>query len=114
MLKRIGVKQLTLGMHIKEFCGSWMEHPFMRSGFVLSSDADLAAILASSIKEVWIDSHKGLDVAAHVPAVTEAESEAEITASLAPVASAKPRPSTLTIEQEIDRAARQRGGGDDV
>ena len=106
MLKRIGVKQLTLGMHIKEFCGSWMDHPFMRSGFVLSSDADLAAILASSIKEVWIDSHKGLDVAAHVPAVTEAESEAEITASLAPVASAKPRPSTLTIEQEIDRAAR--------
>ena len=78
----------------------------MRSGFVLSSDADLAAILASSIKEVWINSYKGLDVAADVPAVTEAESEAEITASLAPVASAKPRPSTLTIEQEIDRAAR--------
>lgn len=78
----------------------------MRSGFVLSSDADLAAILASSIKEVWIDSHKGLDVAADVPAVTEAESEAEITASLAPVATAKRHLSTLTIDQEIDRAAR--------
>ena len=78
----------------------------MRSGFVLSSDADLAAILTSSIKEVWINSHKGLDVAADVPAVTEAESEAEITASLAPVATANPNLSALTIEQEIERAAR--------
>jgi hypothetical protein len=55
MLKRISVQQLTVGMHLKEFCGSWMEHPFWRSGFVITDPKDIASILASSIKEVWID-----------------------------------------------------------
>ena len=71
MLKRISVSQLTVGMHIKEFCGSWMEHPFIRSSFVLSNAKDLSVIKASSIKEVWIDSSKGLDVPVSVPAVSE-------------------------------------------
>ena len=50
MLKRIGVHQLTLGMHIKEFFGSWMEHPFWRTAFVLTDLKDIQAILDSSIK----------------------------------------------------------------
>ncbi len=36
MLKKISVDKLTLGMHLKEFCGSWMEHPFWRTQFVLT------------------------------------------------------------------------------
>ena len=36
MLKRISVHQLTVGMHLKEFCGSWMEHPFWRTAFVIT------------------------------------------------------------------------------
>ena len=31
MLKKISVDHLTLGMHLHEFCGSWMEHPFWRT-----------------------------------------------------------------------------------
>ena len=69
MLKRIGVHQLMVGMHIKEFCGSWMEHPFIRSSFVLSNPKDLLTIRSSSIREVWIDSSKGLDVPVTVVAV---------------------------------------------
>ncbi|NCN71018.1 MAG: DUF3391 domain-containing protein, partial [Betaproteobacteria bacterium] len=34
MLKQISVHQLQLGMHLKAFCGSWMDHPFWRTGFV--------------------------------------------------------------------------------
>jgi HD-GYP domain-containing protein (c-di-GMP phosphodiesterase class II) len=52
MLKRISVNQLTLGMHLKEFCGSYLDHPFWRTGFVLTQKKDLTAILTSSIKEV--------------------------------------------------------------
>lgn len=59
MLKKIKVSQLVVGMHLKEFCGSWMEHPFWRSAFVIADQADIDAIRASSIKEVWIDSSKG-------------------------------------------------------
>ena len=33
--------QVTLGMHIQEFCGSWMDHPFWRENFVLSDPDDL-------------------------------------------------------------------------
>jgi hypothetical protein len=38
MLKRISVNQLTLGMHLKEFCGSYLDHPFWRTGFVLTPE----------------------------------------------------------------------------
>jgi len=64
MLKRIRVQQLQVGMHLKEFCGSWMDHPFWRTGFVIKDPQDIALILASKITEVWIDASKGDDVPA--------------------------------------------------
>jgi HD-GYP domain-containing protein (c-di-GMP phosphodiesterase class II) len=82
MLKRISVQQLTVGMHLKEFCGSWMEHPFWRTSFVITDPNDIVSILASSIKEVWIDCSKGLDVPAGVQAVSQSESEAQVDAQL--------------------------------
>ncbi|MBV5345440.1 MAG: DUF3391 domain-containing protein, partial [Rhodoferax sp.] len=63
MLKRISVHQLRIGMHLEEFCGSWMDHPFWRSSFFLDDPKDIELILASRVTEVWIDSSKGLDVA---------------------------------------------------
>jgi putative nucleotidyltransferase with HDIG domain len=106
MLKRIGVHQLTLGMYLKEFCGSWMEHPFWRSSFVLTDPKDLEAILASSIKEVWIDTSRGLDVPAAVTAVLEAESEADIDATLTQVAPRRQPTAQQSIEQEMARATK--------
>ena len=106
MLKRVGVRQLILGMYLKEFCGSWMEHPFWRSGFVLTDSKDLDAILASSIKEVWIDTSRGLDVAATVTAVLEAESEADIDATLTQVAPRREPMAAQSVEQEMARAAK--------
>ena len=105
MLKRISVRQLTVGMHIKEFCGSWMEHPFIRASFVLSNAKDLNVILASSIKEVWIDSSKGMDVPASVPAVSEKQAEIEIDAALEQVVLGGRRAVRLSIEHEMERAA---------
>jgi HD-GYP domain-containing protein (c-di-GMP phosphodiesterase class II) len=105
MLKRINVNQLILGMHLKEFCGSWMEHPFWRSGFVLTDPKDLDAILASSIKEVWIDSDKGLDVPAGEPAVTEAESEAQVEDELRQVLDVPRQIAPVSAALEIERAA---------
>jgi putative nucleotidyltransferase with HDIG domain len=62
MLIRIPVKQLRLGMHVHELCGSWMDHPFWRGAFLLDKPHDLQTILSTSIKEVWIDDSKGLGV----------------------------------------------------
>lgn len=74
MRKRISVQQLTLGMHVHEFCGSWMDHPFWRGKFLLDEPKDLAAILVSNIKEVWIDCSKGLDVETPADAVQSVQS----------------------------------------
>jgi putative nucleotidyltransferase with HDIG domain len=106
MLKRINVNQLELGMHLKEFCGSWMEHPFWRTAFVLTDPKDIQAILASSIKEVWIDCEKGLDVASGVSAVSEAESEAQVEAELKQVADEKRQIAPVSAAVEIERATK--------
>ena len=73
MLKRINVQELTLGMHIDGFCGPWMDHPFWRNHFVLTDPQDIDRVLASTIREVWIDTTKGLDVPPGTETVMQAE-----------------------------------------
>lgn len=63
MLKKIPVEDLRLGMHLHAMCGAWLDHPFWRTKFILRDPADLEKLRASSVKEVWIDAVKGLDVA---------------------------------------------------
>ena len=62
MLKRVKVEQLRPGMYVHELCGSWMDHPFWRSAFLLNDPKDLQTIQSTDIQEVWIDTAKGLDV----------------------------------------------------
>lgn len=78
MLKRIDVKHLTLGMYLHEFCGSWMEHPFWRTKFVLDDPHDLEQIHATAIREVWIDISRGKDVSAGTASLTREEVDARI------------------------------------
>lgn len=106
MLKKIKVEQLTLGMHLKEFCGSWMEHPFWRTGFVVTDPQDIKTILASSIREVWIDSSKGLDVPAGTTAVSEAESDAQVEAQLHGESNQKREVAPVSMGVELERAAK--------
>jgi HD-GYP domain-containing protein (c-di-GMP phosphodiesterase class II) len=106
MLKKIAVEQLTIGMHVKEFCGSWMEHPFWRNGFVLVDPKDIKSILASSIKEVWIDTSKGADIALGEVAVSSTEAEAEVDAALQQVAVAAREVAPVSIAVEMQRAAK--------
>ncbi|APW42505.1 HD-GYP domain-containing protein [Rhodoferax saidenbachensis] len=106
MLKKISVEQLTLGMHLKEFCGSWMEHPFWRSGFVITDPKDITTILASSIKEVWIDCDKGLDVAVGQSAMSEEESEAQVEAELLQAVTEQRELAPVSADMEFERAAK--------
>jgi len=109
MIKKIPVGELRLGMHVHEFCGSWMDHPFWRSKFTLNSPSDLQRITSGGVKELWIDSSKGLDVdgpAARGQAITqesvaaEVERELEFAASM-PFALDEPQ----TGEQALAQAA---------
>jgi HD-GYP domain-containing protein (c-di-GMP phosphodiesterase class II) len=82
MLKKISSERLRLGMHLQAFCGAWLEHPFWRTKFVLTDPNDINLILESSIKEVWIDISKGIDVeASNEPDAVEPPAVAEIPAA---------------------------------
>lgn len=106
MLKKIHVRQLTLGMHLKEFCGSWMDHPFWRNGFVIADPADIERILSSNISEVWIDCSKGLDVAAGESVAAEAETDAQVDAELNKTAETRREIAPIPASAEYARAAR--------
>ena len=106
MLRKISVNQLVVGMHLKEFCGSWMEHPFWRSAFVITDPKDIESILASSIKEVWIDSSKGLDVEAGETAISEAESDVQVEAELKIAAQEQRQTAAVPASVEFARAAK--------
>lgn len=109
MIKRIPVQQLQIGMHLKEFCGSWMEHPFWRTGFVLKDPNDLALVLASPIKEVWIDCRLGLDVPEGLAIkYEETDAPAQILPATAPPVPPPKAHDTAPVSaaQEMERAAR--------
>jgi len=90
MLKRIAVTDLKIGMYICEFCGSWMEHPFAKTKFLLQTEEDLTAIQQSGIKELWINVRQGLDVAATVAVKTTEEVAQETEALLFQANTGKP------------------------
>jgi len=64
MLKTIPTHQVVIGMHIHALKGAWVDHPFWKTRFVLDDIQDLKKLQTSIIKEVVIDTEKGLDVPA--------------------------------------------------
>ena len=88
MLKKVDSSQLRVGMYIHDLDCGWMEHPFVRNRFAISSEDEIRKIMAAGIRGVTIDCARGLDVA-DAPTVEEAAAitEAEVTAIAAkPVA----------------------------
>ncbi|MEO8296790.1 MAG: HD-GYP domain-containing protein [Burkholderiales bacterium] len=102
MLKRIPTDQLRLGMFLHELCGSWMDHPFWRAKFKLADPQDLRRLQDCGIKEVWIDTGKGLDVAAGAGLTQEeVELQVELELELAALAPLE----LVSAEHEYKRAA---------
>lgn len=109
MLKKVGVEHLRLGMHIHELCGSWMEHPFWRTRFVLDDADDIRRIRDSGITEVWIDTSRGCDTpVAEIQAVAHSKTEvaAEVDRRLEQTAPRGAPPRQVLMVEEVRRAAR--------
>lgn len=105
MLKKIHVNNLRLGMHVHELCGSWMEHPFWRSKFMLNDANDIRRIRESGIAEVWIDTSKGLDViVAGAEIKVEAQVAVEIDQALARSELHTQVPKKVEMGEEVRRA----------
>ena len=115
MLKKIGVEHLRVGMHLEELCGSWMEHPFWRTKFVIKDPKDIHLIVESGISEVWIDIDKGIDIPAASKEQVEAKVDAELMATAAatgtPMQVVQPR---VSMTEEVKRAAKICANGKDA
>lgn len=75
MIKRIRSDQLLPGMFIHDLNCGWMDHPFAFNSFKVKDAKTIEQIIALGIRELYIDSQKGLDVA---DAQTHDEYHAEI------------------------------------
>ncbi|KPK02271.1 MAG: phosphodiesterase [Nitrospira bacterium SG8_35_4] len=105
MIKKITVQQLRPGMSIHDINAGWMHHPFLGRKIKISDEKIIKKIMDCGIREVYIDTEKGLDVA---DAPTVEEVNREIQAEIVNTAEADEeeigmRP-TVPIEQELSRA----------
>ena len=106
MRRKINVAEVRLGMFIAELCGSWMDHPFWKSSFKLVETRDLQALQRSSVREVWIDTSRGLDVerADESEIQTEDQTVLAVEQVLRQVAEEKPPEPAVGLEDELQRA----------
>ena len=101
MLKKISVQQATRGMYIHKLEGSWMQHSFWRTQFLIEDEQTLEQLRACGAAECWIDVAKGLDPSATAMAPV-----------IAPAAAAPAARRAASMQQEMKEAVliRDRAG----
>ncbi|OGS66558.1 MAG: hypothetical protein A2522_06520 [Gallionellales bacterium RIFOXYD12_FULL_53_10] len=106
MLKKISVDDVKLGMHIEEMCGGWMDHPFWKSSFEVKDSKILHMLHRSAVREVWINTRKGIDVAPEVNTASEdiENLKVEETLLLASKTQSHTENHQISLHDEIDRA----------
>ncbi len=62
MIKKIPVKMLKPGMFIHDLDASWMSHDFVRTRFAVNNVEIIQKIVHSGLKQIYIDTERGLDV----------------------------------------------------
>ncbi|MCL2075139.1 MAG: HD-GYP domain-containing protein [Betaproteobacteria bacterium] len=72
MIKKISVEDLVPGMYVHDLNCGWMEHPFLTNTFLVDGRARIAKIRSLGIKELYIDTERGLDLS-HARTVEEVE-----------------------------------------
>ncbi|MGZ4954063.1 MAG: DUF3391 domain-containing protein, partial [Methylobacter sp.] len=102
MIKKISIQQLKPGMFIHDINCVWMEHPFLVGALKIKNDKTIEKIAGLGVREVYIDTLKGLDV---IDAPTETEVNAEIEHKMiAMVQQTKPITITSTLNEELKRS----------
>jgi HD-GYP domain-containing protein (c-di-GMP phosphodiesterase class II) len=115
MLKKVDSSQLRVGMYLHDLECGWMEHPFVRGRFLLSSEDEIRKIHAAGIRIAVIDASRGLDACdapAEAGAAGVAEVPAETGSGLAELAelaaAAAPAPVRTSMAEELQRAIKIR------
>ncbi|WP_273429914.1 HD-GYP domain-containing protein [Chitinibacter tainanensis] len=101
MIKKIPSDALKVGMFIHDLNVDWMNHPFVRNQFAVADDNVIAQIMATGVREVYIDTERGLDLA-DAPTVEEVNSELD--AQLLKLAEEPPPIIKVSFAEELTRA----------
>lgn len=62
MIKKINVSDLCPNMYIHDLNCGWMEHTFLHNSFLVKNEHEIEKIIASGIRQVYIDTSRGKDV----------------------------------------------------
>jgi HD-GYP domain-containing protein (c-di-GMP phosphodiesterase class II) len=99
MLKRIEIKQLRMGM----YCSSWVNTTqFVKKSFFINDQDELDHIINSGIKDVFIDTGKGLDVLSEPVSKPSAKQAGYSVAPKAPIGPITP----LAMDVELKQASK--------
>jgi putative nucleotidyltransferase with HDIG domain len=103
MIKKITVEHLRPGIFVHDFNSGWLHHPFLRNKIKIETEGDIEKILKYQIREVYIDTEKGLDVD---DAPTQQEVTAEIQTEIDHVPAPAKKENRRPLRAEIARARR--------
>jgi HD-GYP domain-containing protein (c-di-GMP phosphodiesterase class II) len=98
VLKKISVRQLTVGMYLRGLDGPWMNHPFWRGDFLIKDELMLREIQACGVEHCWIDVFKR----------EEAPSAPEAVTADPPKIRQQQKPARVSFEDELERVKRLR------
>ncbi|WP_153116864.1 HD-GYP domain-containing protein [Rhodocyclus tenuis] len=101
MIKKIRVEQVRVGMYVHDFNAGWLDHPFARNRMKIASDEELHKLAASGIREIFIDTARGVDVA---DAPTREEAAAATEVSLLALDTAPRSAVRVALADELTRA----------
>lgn len=62
MIRQIDIDQLKLGMYVSGLPQSWLDQVLRRQGFLLSETAQIDRLYAKGLRQVSIDTERGLDL----------------------------------------------------
>ncbi|MQY50434.1 DUF3391 domain-containing protein [Rhodocyclus tenuis] len=78
MIKKVSVGQLRVGMFVHDFNAGWLDHPFALNSMKLAVEEDLRRVFAAGIRELFIDTSRGLDVDAPTREEAAVDTEQQI------------------------------------
>ncbi|NEX22505.1 HD-GYP domain-containing protein [Thiorhodococcus mannitoliphagus] len=105
MIKKITVEQLQVGMYVQDLNCGWMEHGFLRNRFLVKGDDVLSRIRDIGIRDLYIDTERGLDVS---QAPTELEVEEALEQDLVQVVAEEGPPEEHKVSLAEERVQARR------
>ena len=105
MIKLIPVARLRPGMYVHDLNCGWLQHDFVRNRFVLEDEDDVRKVRTIGVREIYIDTERGLDPDAPLAAPAASSPTTQTT----PEPPAAPSPAAVHTRSKVgDTFARTR------